>query len=138
MQTDNLAEDIEWNIQKGGGNGCLGVAIADFDGDGSKDFLLGLTSLSGEGALVTVALARGKSWEFHTLATWKNGRLRLYVAAARPGHFKSAAPPDGRLKKGEKESMSCANFGAIFGKTECSAVVYCYVKGKWNHAWVSD
>lgn len=31
LAADNLAEDIEWNLKEGG-NGCLGVAIADFAG----------------------------------------------------------------------------------------------------------
>jgi len=66
LATDNLAEDIEWQLKEGG-NECLGVAIADFDGDGRKDFLLGLTSLSDEGALVVVALARGSIMGFSHL-----------------------------------------------------------------------
>ena len=135
--TDNLAEDIEWNI-KDGGKGCLGVAVADFDGDGSKDFLLGLTSLSGEGALVIVAFSRGSAWDFHTLDSWKDGRVRLYVAAKKPGRFKRTESLDGPLEKGEKETMICTNWGALFGATESSGVVYCFAKGKWHHVWVSD
>ena len=137
LATDNLAEDIEWNIKEGG-KGCLGVAIADFDGDGSKDFLLGLTSLDGKGTLVTVALTRGSSWDFHTLGSWKEGRSRLYMAAEKPGLFKRTKSLNGALGPGEKESMSCSNPGALFGATESSGVVYCYAKGKWHHVWVSD
>lgn len=137
VASDNLAEDIEWNIRNGG-NGCLGVAIADFDGDGNEDFLLGLTSLTGEGALITVAFARGRSWDFHTLDSWKDGRVTLYVAAEKPGRFKRTEALDGPLEKGEKETMTCANSGALFGATESSGVVYCFAKGEWHYVWVSD
>ena len=61
LAADNLAKDIELDLKEGR-KGCLGVATADFDGDGVKDYLLGLTALKGSGALVVVALARGKNW----------------------------------------------------------------------------
>lgn len=137
MATDNASGSVEWDL-KHGGKGCLGVAIADFDGDNSKDFLLGLTSLRNEGALVVVALERGSSWNFHTLYRWKGGRNSLYVAVKEPGHFKRTGSLDGPLGKGEKESMDCANWGALFGATESSGVVYCFTSGKWQHIWISD
>lgn len=39
---DNLPEDIAYDTKQGG-KGCLGVAIADFDGDGMSDRAVGLT-----------------------------------------------------------------------------------------------
>jgi hypothetical protein len=137
LATDNLSEDIDWNIKEGG-KGCLGVAIADFDGDGSKDFLLGLTSLGSEGALVVVALTRGSSWNLHTLDRWKDGRARLYVTAEKPGSFNRTGSLDGPLEPGERKSINCTNWGALFGATESSGVVYCFTRGKWHHVWVSD
>lgn len=137
LATDNYPDAIKWNI-KDGGNGCLGVAIADFDGNGSKDYLLDLTSLSDDGFLIVVALAHGKSWDFHTLYKSKNDRQRTYVAAKKPGKFKRTESADGPLASGELNSMRCPNWGAIFGTIESSGVVYCFTKEKWHHVWVSN
>jgi hypothetical protein len=137
LTNDNYPDDIAWNI-KDGGSGCLGVAIADFDGDGSKDYLLDLTSLSNEGGLIVVALTHGSSWDFHTLYKLKEGRKSTYVAAEKPGKFKRTEAADGPLASGELNSMTCPNWGATFGTVESSGVVHCFTKGKWHHVWVSD
>jgi hypothetical protein len=137
LATDNYPDDIAWNI-KDGGNGCLGVAVADFDGDGKKDYLLDLTSLRDEGDLIVVALTHGSTWDFHNLYGSKDGRKRTYVAAEKPGIFKRTEALDGSLEKGELSSMRCNNSAVIFGTIESSGVVYCFRKGKWNYVWVSD
>ena len=56
LVTDNLDEDVAYS-KKATGNACLGVASADFDGDGVADRVIGLTALTGPGALVVVALS---------------------------------------------------------------------------------
>lgn len=137
LVTDNAAIDDNGEITSRGSK-CLGVAIADFDGDGSKDYLLGLTSLSDRGALIVVALTRGSTWEFHTLDRWNDYRSSLYVATEKPGHFIRTEALDGPLEKGEKASMTCKNTVALFGSLESTGVVYCFSKGKWNHVWISD
>ena len=125
LSTDNLAEDIEWDLKEGR-KGCLGVAIADFDGDGTKDFLLGLTALRGSGALVVVALARGKNWKLETLSEWPEGRDRLYVAVDKPGVYRRTEALDGPLEPGEIDPLRCLHSAAVFGATESSGVAYCY------------
>lgn len=137
MATDNLAEDIEWALKEGR-NGCLGVAIADFDGDGTKDLLLGLTALKGSGAVIVVALARGKNWKLETLDEWSSDRNRLYVAADKPGVYRRTEALDGPLEPGEINPLRCLHSVAIFGATESSGVAYCYNKQTWKHVWISD
>jgi hypothetical protein len=134
---DNIAEDIEWDIKEGG-KGCLGLALADFDGDGTKDYLIGLTSKNSPGALIVVGLARGSTWEFHTFAKWKEQRSRLFVAAQKSGHFRRSQAFEGPTSQGELKSMNCRTYGAQFGATESWSVVYCYAQKKWNYVRVSD
>lgn len=137
LATDNLAEDIEWDLKEGR-NGCLGVAVADFDGDGTKDLLLGLTALKGSGALILVALARGKDWKLEPLNEWPEGRDRLYVAPNKPGVYRRTEALDGPLEPGEIDPLTCSHSAAVFGATESSGVAYCYNNQKWQHVWISD
>lgn len=137
LATDNLTEDIAWDLKEGR-KGCLGVAIADFDGDGTKDLLLGLTALKGSGALIVVALARGKNWKFETLDEWPEGRNRLYVAVDKPGVYRRTEALDGPLEPGEIDPLRCPHSAAIFGATESSGVAYCYSNHRWQHVWISD
>jgi len=133
--TDNLAEDVAWSKEQSG-NECLGAATADFDGDGTKDWLLGLTAKKDTGSLVVVALARDEKWELHKLVAWPEGRSRLYVSAEKPGTYASLF--DGPYEPGEVSSFVCPHSVAVFGATESSGVAYCYKAGKWQHAWISD
>jgi hypothetical protein len=132
-----LPEDIEWDLKEGG-KGCLGVAIADFDGDGTKDLLLGLTALKGSGARIVVALTRGKNWKLETLDEWSKDRNRLYVAADKPGVYRRTEALDGPLEEGEVSLLKCLHAAAIFGATESSGVAYCYDNQNWQHVWISD
>jgi hypothetical protein len=124
-EKDNLAEDIKY-AKDHSQSGCLGVATGDFDGDGSPDFLIGLTAKSGTGALIVVALTRSKSWEFHKLDEWPEGRVRLYVAVEPAGSYDMVGDNDGPLEKGEVEKLVCPHAVAVFGATESSGVAYCY------------
>ncbi|MBB5863531.1 hypothetical protein [Xanthomonas sp. 3058] len=133
--TDNLAEDVAWSKEQSG-NECLGAASADFDGDGTKDWLLGLTAKAGTGSSVIVALTRGDSWQLHKLAEWPEGRSRLYVGAEKPGTYDSLF--DGPYEPGEVSSFVCPHSVVVFGAAESSGVAYCYKAGKWQHTWISD
>lgn len=53
---DNLPEDVQYDLAHGG-NGCLGVAVADFDGNGTKDYALILSALQNGGWALVVALS---------------------------------------------------------------------------------
>ena len=67
-EKDNLLEDIK-HAREHGESACLGLAIADFDGDGHRDYAIGLTTKSGS-ALVVVALTRPNDWDIQELGGW--------------------------------------------------------------------
>ena len=136
LVTDNLAEDVAWSKEQTG-NACLGVAQADFDGNGTKDWLLGLVEKKGAGALVVAALSRGGKWQLHELDSWPEGRSRLYVAVDKAGTYGSVLEGE-PSEKGEVNHLVCSHAVAIFGATESSGVAYCYRHGTWQHTWISD
>src|SRR5262245_33284306 len=84
LVSDNLAEDIEFRKSQGG-DGCLGVATGDFDGNGEKDFAVGLTPPGSGAPIVVVALRHSESWTLHRINSWVDHRNRLYVDVMRPG-----------------------------------------------------
>jgi hypothetical protein len=137
LTTDNLSQDVEWELKQGR-QGCMGLAIGDFDGDAANDRLLALTPLHGSGGLVVVALARGDTWKFHRLSEWRGPRETLYVSTAQPGLYERTEGFDGPLEPGEVEALDCPRTVAIFGETASSGVAYCYNNGSWQHAWISD
>jgi hypothetical protein len=136
-ETDNSAEDIQY-ARDHSQSACLGVASADFDGDGRLDYLIGLTAKNGDGTFVLVALARDTGWEIHKLDAWKEGRSRLYVSTEPAGTYNSVGDSDGPLEKGEVEKLVCPHEVAVFGATEASGVAYCFVNSRWKHTWISD
>src|SRR5262249_36246402 len=93
LVTDNTPEDVAAG-KKIGGNGCLGVGLADFDGDGVKDLVLGLVSKTSKAGLIIVAFARGKSWQLDKLRDWDD-RESLYVEVGGPGEYERAESLDG-------------------------------------------
>ena len=132
----NLAEDVAWSKEQTG-NACLGVAQADFDGNGKKDWLLGLTEKKGTSSLVVAALSLGGKWQLHKLDSWPEGRSRLYVTVDKAGTYDSVF--DGEpSEKGEVNRLVCPHSVAVFGTTESSGVAYCYSRGRWQHTWISD
>jgi hypothetical protein len=137
LTTDNLSEDVEWELKQGR-QGCMGLAIGDFDGDAANDRVLALTPLQGSGGLVVVALARGDTWKFHSLSEWRGPRETLYVSTAQRGIYERTESFDGPLEPGEVETLDCPRTVAIFGETASSGVAYCYNKDNWQHTWISD
>ena len=136
-ESDNLSEDIQY-AREHGQTGCLGVAVADFDGDGKPDYALGLTQINGPGALIIVAVARSERWQLHKLDTWKDDRSRLYVSSDAAGTYDRFGGFDGPPEKGEVERLRCAHAVVVFGATESSGVVYCLNNSRWQHTWASD
>lgn len=135
LVTDNLDEDVAYS-KKATGNSCLGVASADFDGDGVADRVIGLTALTGPGALVVVALSHANSWQLHMLQEWPSGRSRLYVDSGPAGTYGTVL--ETVSDPGEVDQFNCPHSVAIFGATESTGVAYCYGAGKWQHTWFSD
>ena len=135
--TDSQAADVQQNLKEKGSS-CLGVAEADFDGNGTKDFVIGLTALKGTRYVVVVALLRKNKWQFHKLDEQLDGRSSLYVSAEKPGTYLRTEALDGPLEPGEVSKLTCHNPVAVFGGIESSGVAYCYKRGKWPHVWISD
>jgi hypothetical protein len=134
-ETDNLPEDIQYS-EEHAQRRCLGVATADFDGDGTDDYVIALTALHGDGALIIVALARPNQWVLHKLDAWPYQRIRLYVSADPPGTYDRAG--DEPLEPGEVELLRCRHAVAVFGATESSGVAYCFADSRWTHVRLSD
>jgi len=135
--TDSLDEDTAFD-RNNGGNGCLLVARADFDGDNQKDFAVGLTPKSGNVPLVAVALSRKNEWLFSTVKSWVDVPMRLYVTSAPPGVHTRTEALDGPLEPTERQSLRCSHAAVIVGATESTAIAYCYANKRWLHVWVSD
>jgi hypothetical protein len=136
LVSDNLEEDIKFNKSRGG-SGCLGVASGDFDGNGEKDFAVGLTPPKGP-PIVVVALANKGAWTLRAINSWVDNRNRLYVDVAPPGRFKRTPAAEGPLRPSERKSMICAHEGVVVGATESTGIVYCLIKDTWFYVWVSD
>jgi hypothetical protein len=136
---DNLAEDVAWD-RGDGGDGCLGAAVADFDGDGRDDVLLGMTprrAVDADGRAiaptVVAALARGGGWELHDLGmTYSIARTRLFVEALPPDP--SAGPEAQAGASGDAvEAVACPTPVAVLGQTEAWADGYCHDGGRWAY-----
>ena len=136
-EMDNQARDVEYDRQSGG-SGCLGVASADFDGDGVNDWLLGLSATQGDAALVVLALAHGKHWQLHVLSKWTHGRDRLYVEAGGPGIYRRSEALDGPVSGDEVMMLDCAHVAAVFGAVESTGTAWCPVRRSWRHVQFSD
>jgi len=136
---DNLGPDVDADIRQGG-NGCLGVAVADFDGDGKDDVLMRLPQSVGQGAVIFLALARlNGTWQPEPLSARDDGSSQLFVKAGPPGVYRRARALDGPFAEGEVDSFNCPHAVAIFGTIESSAVAYCYIeRRRWQHVWLSD
>lgn len=135
LATDNEPADVAEN-QRRGGNGCLGLASADLDGDGAADYVLGLTPLAGLQPLVLIALARGGQWVFHAIASEVGMRARLFVDVVPPGRYdrsESLGPPQAA---DDQRQLVCPAAGAIVGATHATGIVYCLVRGNWRRVVV--
>jgi len=137
LATDNSADDIEWFVKQGG-SGCFGAASADFNGDGRKDFILGLTSDSGNSGMVAAAFATVSGWELEKLADESNeSRLRLFVGVGEPGTYELTEALDGPGPD-DTSPLKCPHAVAVFGAIEAWGVTYCYNNGEWRHVQTSD
>jgi hypothetical protein len=137
LVSDNDEYNINYNKSRGG-TGCLGVASGDFDGNGTKDVVVGLTPKTGGAPVVVVALAVSEGWKLHRIESWVTHRVQLYVGATPPGRVKRTPAAEGPLERGERKSMVCPQDGVVVGATESTAIVYCLLKGRWFYVWASD
>ena len=137
LEYDNPPEDIE-KMQPKSGTGCLGVATADFTGEGKKDYLIGLTAVKGSGGLTVVAFPRrGGTWRFYKISS-EDARYRYYVDVVEPGRYARPKGVTAPLGPGEKQSIDCSNRGAHVGVVGSTGMIYCYDGSQWLHVRVSD
>lgn len=138
VAADNLAEDIAYN-RAHGGDGCLGVASADFNGDRREDYAVLLHGEKAGHTLLIVATGQPHEWRTSRLRTWTGRRSRLYVAVAAPGTYRRAEsldkPP---AERGEVSLVRSVLPGIVTGHTESSGVYYFWRRNKWLHVWVVD
>jgi hypothetical protein len=136
--SDNLQEDIDYNKQHGG-DGCLGVAAADFNGDGQQDYGLLLSPPKTDQVLLVAALRSGAGWNLERLRIWKSERNRLYVCVASPGKYRRSEsfdyPPS---EPGEVEAHESNLSGLVTGRTEASGIYYFWTSKGWIHVWAID
>ena len=136
--SDNLEEDIDYN-RRTGGDGCLGVASADFNGDSQRDYGLLLRLPEGDRVLLVAALHGSEGWSLEELRLWKSERNRLYVATASPGEYRRSEsfdyPPS---EEGELEVYKSTLSGIVTGRTEASGIYYFWTPHGWVHVWVTD
>jgi hypothetical protein len=137
LEYDNAPDDIAKNRNEGG-NGCLGVGIADFTGEGKKQYVLGLTALKGSGGLAVIALPRKGGWRFQKIRSGtEDARFRQYVDVVEPGRYERSQSSSGIMGTDEKPLLDCPNSGARVGTLGGSSLVYCYVDGRWLHVRIS-
>jgi hypothetical protein len=136
LEYDNAPDDIGKNRFQGG-TGCLGVGIADFTGEGKKQYVIGLTALKGSGGLAVIALPRKGGWRFQKIRSGaEEARFRQYVEVVEPGQHERPKTLTSPLGTDEKSSLDCPNAGAQVGILEQTAIVYCYLGGRWLHVRV--
>ena len=135
---DNLQEDIDYNKQHGG-DGCLGVAEADFNGDGQHDYGLLLRPAKTDEVLLVAALRSAAGWNLEILRTWASDRNRLYVSVAAAGKYRRSEsfdqPPS---EPGEVEAFESNLKGLVTGRTEASGIYYFWTSKGWVHVWAID
>jgi hypothetical protein len=138
LEFDNAPEDTKANVAQGG-TGCLGVATADFTGEGMKDYVLGLASFKGSKGLAVIAFPRRGGWDFHRITSGvEDARYRQYVGVAAPGPYRRTQAVTAPLGPDEKPSIDCPHSAAVAGTVEGAKIVYCYDRGRWSYVRVSD
>ncbi len=141
---DNLPFDIEYD-KENGGDGCLGVAEGDYNGDGQQDRALLLTAVTSQEdsrqvVLTVVGFGGQNGWQLEVLRDWgRTSRDGLYVSTVPPGEYKQtealSEPPDA---PGGVVEIRSRNEAVATGVTESSRVVYVWIDGRWFHVWVAD
>jgi len=137
LVSDSLAEDIQFNRTQGG-NGCILVSRADFNGDGHDDIAVALAPKAGRDPLVAVAFAQGDGWQLSTIQGWTDDISRQYVDSAPPGVHMRFEALDGPLRPNERRSLRCPSAAVIVGATESTGIAYCYIHAQWLYVWFSD
>ena len=135
-QSDNLPEDIGVHVAHGG-NGCLGIATGDFNGDGQKDFTFLVTS--DKDVWLVVAFRRTNGWRVDKV--WQAGeassRMSLYVDVAPPGKYDDLGLAE-KPEPGQIDTFTSKADVVVTGATESTAIAFWKGPKGWVHVWLSD
>lgn len=135
---DSDPEVVNENRNRGG-DGCISVTAADFDGDGRTDIAL-LIHPRRRGATILVAARQSApGWHLSKLRTLLDvNRRDLYVATLEPGTFVRTESADGPFEKGEVPRITTRRKGIAVGLVESSEMGYFFDDGAWKHVWIAD
>ena len=137
LEYDNAPEDVKANRSRDG-TGCLGVGVGDFTGEGKKEYVIGLTALKGRGGLAVLALPRKGGWRFQKIRSGaEDARFQQYVEVVDARRYQRSQAHSAPLAPDEKAALDCPNSGARVGTIDATAIVYCFVDGRWQHVWVA-
>jgi len=135
---DSRKEDVAED-RKHGGDGCLLVAIGDFNGDKQQDAALLLFSKAGKQLRLVACLKDGEGWQIESLSTWDGRDENPYSHPWVPGKYRRSKALEGPVTEpGELAFHSSKLTGFVHGTIESSGCAYFIAKGKWVHVWISD
>jgi hypothetical protein len=135
---DQTGDVAEFN-KRSGGDGCITVAVGDFDGDGQMDVALLLTNPKSDVVRLVVALRRATSWATYRLPIWCRPISACYVQTTKPGLFRRSEALDTPLSsRDERNQIESQTESVISGTLEATGIVCVYAKEKWHYVWVSD
>jgi len=137
LETDNAPDDIR-NSLAHGGSACLGVAAGDFNGDGKKQYLLGLTARKGSAGLAVIALPHRGGWHFQKIPSGSEAaRFQQYVRIGEPGKYSRSGSAAAPSRPGERAQLECRHAVALVGTIDAAGMAYCFEQGQWLHVLVS-
>ncbi len=135
-QSDNSEEDIQQHLQHGG-NGCLGVATGDFDGDGKKD--VAFLATSKVDVWLIVAFHKSRGWHINRVYNMGGAELRgrLYVDRVPPGTYDDIGLAE-KPELGQVETFTSKTDVILTGMTEATGIAFWKAPKGWVHVWISD
>ncbi len=143
--TDYLKEDIDQHKKDHNGSPCIGLALADVDGDGFLDFAFFLTDSTKHTILVCARNPSGNTWQISTLYDFgKNGPGRSYVEFLKAGSYQDLfdsseeGPSDFTPEPGRVRKFKARRPGFMAGTIESSGIAFFFTGKQWVHLWLSD
>jgi len=142
-ESDYDAEDIASERQYHNGSACLGVASADVNGDGRKDFAF-LIAANERDTLFVAALATAEGrWKLSTLTKLTGTPRGYFVNRLDAGKYVDLfvgddAPDEWRPEPGRVRRYTSRTAGFITGGIESSGIAFFFNGTRWVHVWLSD
>ena len=127
--------------RRSGGDGCLGIAKGDFDGDGTIDFVVLLSPLADTISPLIVARGDSQTYRLDSLQVSTGPRRIFYVSALAPGRYKRTnilSDDSVALEPGEVAVFESSRPGLVTGALEDGSVAFFYDGRRWVHVWLSD